>query len=120
MSRFEWQVVPDAYTYSLEVATGAVFDPANVVAWWDTLATTSVRPSNVLGYGQTFSWRMQAQNPNGDGPWSTPRSFTTTTTDQPLGPQLEAPYDGAVLPGTKLEWTAYPAASLAAIAATAV
>ena len=69
----EWQAIPGATGYRVELATDASF----TTLW--TSANTTATSLNVSGLGvyTVYRWRVRASNGYGDGNWSEVRTFTT-------------------------------------------
>ena len=69
---FEWERVPDATTYHLQVATDPEF---NNLVFEDSTLTEPNAEVGPLAYSVTHYWRIRAKNAGGIGPWSNRRSF---------------------------------------------
>ena len=69
-----WSSVGAAATYALQYATNASFTGATNLPL--TVTATSL---SGLASGQTYYWRVRGENGFGGGPWSTTRTFYTTT-----------------------------------------
>ncbi|MCS6844022.1 MAG: trypsin-like peptidase domain-containing protein [Caldilineales bacterium] len=89
MPTFQWQAVPGATGYELQIATDAGF--ADIVyAATVPAAQTSAQIGEPLARGTTHFWRMAVHNPCGRGPFSPARRFTTQYPPGqcPVGAQL--------------------------------
>jgi len=66
--------------------------------------------AGVLANGQTYHWRVRANNAAGTGDWSSPRSFTVgaAAPNLPGAPALDSPSDGAANQpiSVNLSWSA--------------
>lgn len=73
---FVWTVVNEAATYALQLSPTPDFSVLvlNVMGISDTTMSSSG-----LEPGQTYYWRIAAENAAGKGPWSEVRTFTTAT-----------------------------------------
>lgn len=77
---FQWEGVPGATTYAVQVADDTRFQNLRFDASvGDTTSLTlySALPEN----GATFYWRLRAGDRAGWSPWSVPCAFTAATTD---------------------------------------
>jgi hypothetical protein len=89
-----WDVVAGATSYYLWVdAPGQ----SGIIKQWYTAAeancngtTCSVTPATTLG-GGNHAWAIQTRNNVGYGPWSSPKSFSTTLPDVPGAATLRMP-----------------------------
>jgi hypothetical protein len=70
-----WDPVPQARTYSIEIATDANF--ANIVESASGITDTSYSTAMALNTGVTYSWRVWADNACGTGNNSDTFAFTT-------------------------------------------
>ncbi|MCB0206399.1 MAG: exo-alpha-sialidase, partial [Anaerolineae bacterium] len=80
---FTWSAVPQAASYSIEVATDAAF--TNVVASASGLTGTSYSGAS-LNTSTTYYWRLWADNTCGTGAYSATWSFTTEAAPGDCGP----------------------------------
>lgn len=99
--QFNWQLVNGSTAYRFQLATDPEF---KVIHSDKTLNNTNeVNIDNVV-LSQTYFWRVSAINSSGEGSWSAPFRFSTTTVS-PLTPQLLSPQDSSMvsLPLT-LQW----------------
>ncbi|MBW8889393.1 MAG: hypothetical protein JF616_16680 [Fibrobacteres bacterium] len=108
-AKLKWRKSARAVSYRVQVATDAAF--ANL-AMDDSAVADSAKESD-LQRSTVYLWRVRAKNGGGISGWSQVRSFTTTSEEAPLAPELLTPLDGAVA------WP-YPAAFSWSPVATAV
>lgn len=96
---FSWNSVQNATGYHFQLSTSSSFSAP--VADRAALTSTSTTV-NSLAEGQTYYWRVSADNPANTGPWSAVWSFTIlTSTNNLTAPNLIYPADKAVnLPTT--------------------
>ncbi len=77
---FTWERVPDALSYRLQVFRGSTAVVNQIVTAQQagcTYTTLCVfKPSRMLGKGP-YTWKVQAINPSGAGPYSLPGLFNT-------------------------------------------
>ena len=72
---FQWEAVPSAGAYDIQIATDQAF---TMLVADETTNTTQFRPlSGVLKNFVTYRWRVRARNEAGTGAWSEVRTFTT-------------------------------------------
>jgi uncharacterized repeat protein (TIGR02543 family) len=91
---YTWDVVPVATSYYLWVdAPGQ----SGIIKQWYTSVeancnetTCSVTPATTLG-GGNHAWAIQTRNSIGYGPWSSPKTFTTTIPTAPGAATLRTP-----------------------------
>ncbi len=98
---FAWNSVPYGSTYQIQVDTLSTFTTNPLPIDHTGLAgETSYTPSASLAVGKYY-WKVRANNgqPNGNGVWSTVRSFTIDKS-APLPPNLSGPADNAGVIGT--------------------
>ena len=81
---FTWNAVPQAASYSIQVATDAGF--TNVVASATGLATPTWTSNVALNTSTTYYWRVWAVNTCGTGVYSGAYSFTTVAAPGDCGP----------------------------------
>ena len=81
---FTWSPVPQAASYSIQVATSPSF--ATVVASASGLTTTSFTPAGAFNTGTTYYWRVWADNACGTGAYSAVYSFSTVAAPGDCGP----------------------------------
>ena len=96
----EWSVVEGATIYNIQVST----DGFSTFVVNDSTTNTSFALSE-LDYLTSYSWRVRAKNPGGQGEWSQAWVFTTQRT--PVGRvTLVSPADGATDVSTtqRLRW----------------
>jgi hypothetical protein len=87
-----WNEVSGATRYGLEISRNASFSGTPVL-FISNLETTSYEIQN-LDRGQTYYWRVYAENLGGTGPWSAAWSFTTTFVQRLI--QITSPAAGDV------------------------
>lgn len=74
--KFEWENVPTAYKYHIQIAKANTFEANNIVVE-DSNVTWNIRSLNVKDYGTEYFWRVSAVNEAGKGPWSQVFKFKT-------------------------------------------
>jgi hypothetical protein len=84
------QAIPGATFYEFEV-----YDGGNRVAHGITASNSW--PTPALTNGTTYTWRCRAQNPSGDGPYSSAWSFTVSISGPPVPPTPLAPPNGSTV-----------------------
>ncbi|HRF96652.1 MAG TPA: hypothetical protein PLZ51_15705, partial [Aggregatilineales bacterium] len=87
---FSWDVVTDATSYHIQIATDSGF---NTIVADETVATNS-HTQFVAGLG-TYYWRVQAKNNQLNGVWSVTHELTITP-PLPDAPNPIAPMDGLI------------------------
>ncbi|MBI5666582.1 MAG: lamin tail domain-containing protein [Chloroflexi bacterium] len=103
-----WNPVPNATVYHWELyataCTGSpIFSPT----------TTNLFASVGVSLDGVFYWRVRAENPVGNGPWSTCRKFTVDNTAPTVAPMLISPTGGVILttPKPLLKWSSVAGAA---------
>jgi hypothetical protein len=91
---FEWNAVPDATGYQIQISTSNSFGTLVVDA---NAALPTFTPGTDLASGTTYYWRVRALGSFGPGDWSQARKFTTDKS--PSAPSLIAPANTALVPG---------------------
>lgn len=76
---FSWAPTDNADTYGIEVATSPTFSPETIVLQEDQIAGSSYSPSIQFESNRLYFWRIKPQNACGDGPFSAPFAFQTST-----------------------------------------
>lgn len=102
--RLIWSNVPNAYTYSLQVARDQSFNTVVLSVSSINLPEYNV-PSSVLNNDSTYFWRVSAQNNFGSGQYSTTWSFTVRSA-LPPPPMLHSPPENSTVYSTQptLSW----------------
>lgn len=99
---FRWRAVPEATSYTLQVAPDAHFDQPLLDTTVEQ-ATSYTLDQPLPPRSQTLYWRVRAQRPEGATAWSAPQSFVTSDDpDEVLNPVLEARTSA----GSALLWVA--------------
>jgi choice-of-anchor B domain-containing protein len=73
---FTWQPAPGATGYDLQIASSPSF--TTIVQSATGLGTTTHTAASELATNTTYYWRVRTATACGEGPYSAPRSFTTT------------------------------------------
>jgi len=89
----DWNDVPDADTYQLQVSTSSTFS-TTVINLGTLTASQYTIPSGILSSNTQYYWRVTAFNEYGYSAIAGPRSFTTVPLP-PAAPTLVAPVNGA-------------------------
>jgi hypothetical protein len=95
---FEWDPVPGARTYTIQVSPNG--DWANNVIHTATVKSTRYSPPTTLD-NDSYFWRIRATDAVGNiGEWSTPQAFTRNWLDQPttLSPDWDPAFPDDVNP----------------------
>jgi hypothetical protein len=90
---FTWEDLASADSYRFDLSTTDTF--ASFVASQSGIVDTSFDPGVELDPETEYFWRVRATNGQGDGPFSSVFSFTTTV-EAPGAPTLTAPANGAL------------------------
>lgn len=98
---FEWENVPGAASYNIQVSTSNSFSTTVINA---ISSVPSYTHSADLNTNTLYYWRVNASGPNGSSPWSEIRSFRTP--NPPPAPTLSAPASNALITAStvKLDW----------------
>jgi hypothetical protein len=75
---FTWTPVVGAVGYDLQIASRVGFAPEDVVQSATGIATSTYTAASDLATNTTYYWRVRTTSACGTGPYSAPRSFTTT------------------------------------------
>lgn len=94
MQKLDWNHVPTASLYYIQVATTSDFQQGTVVFWQNYWYQYPFIYVPELSPNTTYYWHLQAQNAAGWGPFSETWSFTTVNLP-PVAPVLAAPADQA-------------------------
>ena len=87
---FEWEAVPNAIYYRIQVDDDPAFDAPSSTRWWAlSLIRLSATPDNT-----TYYWRVQALAGSVTSAWSDVWTLTIDTTHLPA-PILQQPKDRA-------------------------
>lgn len=97
-----WQAATNATDYDIQIDTDPAFASPD-----QTLTTSNLNIEPAALAEGAYVWRARAANSAGDGPWSTPASFSVDTT-APAVPAMTAPADAltTVLPQPVFTWGA--------------
>jgi len=76
---FSWAPTDNADTYGIEVATSPIFSPETIVLQEEMITGSSYSPSVQFESNRLYFWRIKPQNACGDGPFSAPFAFQTST-----------------------------------------
>lgn len=99
---FQWEGVPNAQRYDLQIATSATF---STVLRKAAVTTASYTPSTDLPYpGKVLYWRVRTIT-TATGPWSAPSRFVNAR--PPSAPGMVAPANYALINSVplKLDWS---------------
>jgi len=88
----DWNDVPTAYTYNLQIALDSNFQNISLN---QTNLTASYIDVNNLDNNRTYYWRVNATNPTGTSNWSVVYKFTTIVSI-PSIPNLISPANGSI------------------------
>ncbi len=77
---FEWNSTEAAEEYHIQAARSRDFAPGSVVLDTVIVADTSFYFDGMLALGSFHFWRVRGSNQYGDGKWSEPHYFKTSTT----------------------------------------
>jgi hypothetical protein len=83
-------------SYRVQIADDPEFASGVVVDVGNLLESEYAVSSGVLGFSETYYWRVRVSSDDGTSAWSTPRSFTTPP-GRPAAPDLLAPAHGSRL-----------------------
>jgi hypothetical protein len=99
---FEWQAVPQATSYLLQVSTAPDF---STLALNQTISATNYSVTTDLLINKVYYWRVRGSGPFGNGDWSVLRSFTTA--NPPSLPGISSPANGGLTTNytPTLNWT---------------
>jgi hypothetical protein len=73
---FDWKDVSAAQGYTIQVSVASNFSTLTINATIST-ATSRFTPTNNLGAGKTYFWRVRTNGINGPSAWSAVKSFQT-------------------------------------------
>ncbi len=96
---FSWVSSDNADTYGIEIATSPVFTPETIVLEEDKIIGSSYSPSIQFEGNELYFWRIKPQNACGDGPFSAPFAFQTSTA---ACVEIMSTGDPVILPGSGL------------------
>jgi hypothetical protein len=106
----DWNDVPNAITYRIQISTTPIFS-STIVNAIVTISQYTV-PSGILNYSSHFYWRVNAMNTYGTSPWSSVCSFTTIgsssiriiSSEVPAEYKLYSNYPNPFNPTTKIKF----------------
>lgn len=98
-TNFAWVPSNNAVTYGIEIATSPTFTPASLVLQEDQIPGPTYAPSIQFEGNQLYFWRIKPQNACGDGAFSAPFAFQTTTASCVESSSSDVP---VTLPGSGL------------------
>ncbi|MCB9316813.1 MAG: T9SS type A sorting domain-containing protein [Lewinellaceae bacterium] len=75
--QFNWNGVPNANFYDIQVATNPSFAPATLVNTRDNVVADSIKFQDLLEKGTVYYWHIRPKNECGDGAWVGPFAFAT-------------------------------------------
>lgn len=71
----QWQAVPDADLYDIELASNPSFESSVLIASGQNIVSGNFQVSAALQEGGVYYWRVRAKNTCADYPWSDPQVF---------------------------------------------
>lgn len=98
-TNFAWVPSNNADTYGIEIATSPTFNPSSMVLQEAGIVGSTYMPSIQFEGNQLYFWRIKPQNGCGDGAFSAPFAFQTTTAACISSSSLDVP---VTLPGSGL------------------
>jgi hypothetical protein len=106
-ARLDWDDVPGASYYTVEVDISTSFSNPNQYVNQSSLTLSEYTvPSGTLAPDKQYFWRVYASTGTQNSAWSDVSSFTTGTYQIPSSPELASPNNGAVGQwlNTELNW----------------
>ncbi|MBX2870818.1 MAG: T9SS type A sorting domain-containing protein [Saprospiraceae bacterium] len=96
---FSWAASDNADTYGIEIATSPVFAPETIILQENDISGSTYSPSIQFDDNQLYFWRIKPRNVCGDGPFSAPFAFQTSTA---ACVEIMSTGDPVILPGSGL------------------
>lgn len=96
---FSWVPSDNANTYGIEISTSPVFAPETIILQEDQISGSTFSPNIQFDGNQLYFWRIKPQNACGDGPFSAPFAFQTSTA---ACVEIMSTGDPVILPGSGL------------------
>ena len=93
---FDWDNVPFADTYKIQIATDSLFT-AIIISAGDLTVSQYTTPNGILQNNTTYYWRVNATNSSGTGNYSAVWHFRTVISAPIAPPDLISPSNGSII-----------------------